>query len=252
MTKIEWVGDGVLEGQVNEREFVIDGGSGPIPGIIWMPEEADKPLPLVLFGHGGSGHKRVSRALMLGRRFAGVSQFAMVAIDGPAHGGRKGPGQTDLQDLYAERGLDNVIDGMVDDWSATLACFSEMDLIDADQAAYVGFSMGCRFGLPFVAAAGDKLKCAVLGKNALERIAEPDGQDRLGQRFKDDAPNIHIPLLFHVQWDDELFARDSQFALFDLISSTDKRMICYPGAHAKSSPEAVDHWCGFVENHLRA
>ena len=112
--------------------------------------------------------------------------------------------------------------------------------------------MGCRFGLPFVAAAGDKLKCAVLGKNALERKAEPGGQDSLGQRFKDDAPNIHIPLLFHVQWDDELFSRESQCALFDLISSIDKRMICYPGPHGRSAPEAVDHWCRFVESHLRA
>ena len=252
MTAFEWVGDGVIEGQVNEREFVIKGGNGPVPGIVWTPEEIEKPLPLVLFGHGGSGHKRVSRALMLGRRFAGVSQFALVSIDGPAHGDRKGPGQAELQDLYAERGIDNVIDGMVDDWTATLACFSEMDFIDANQAAYVGFSMGCRFGLPFVAAAGDTLKCAVLGKNALERKSEPNAQDALGRRFKDDAPNIHIPLMFHVQWDDELFSRESQCELVDLISSKDKRMICYPGPHGKSSPEAVDHWCRFVESHLRA
>ena len=248
MPELKWVGEPLLEGQVSEREFVIEAGNGPIPGIVWMPEEAEKPLPLALFGHGGSGHKRVSRALMLGRRLAGVSQFAMVAIDGPAHGARQGP---ELPDLYAEKGFDNVIDGMVDDWLDTLACFSEMDVIDAHRAAYLGFSMGCRFGLPFVAAAGDKLRCAALGKNALERRGEPNGADPLGLRFRKDAPNVKVPVLFHVQWDDELFSRESQCDLFDLIGSQDKRMVCYMGPHGKSSPEAVDDWCRFVESHLK-
>ena len=249
MAHLDWVGDPLVEGQITEREFVIDAGNGPIPGIVWTPEEVEKPLPLVLFGHGGSGHKRVSRSLMLGRRLAGVSQFAMVAIDGPAHGDRQGP---ELSDLYAEKGFDNVIDGMVGDWLSTLDCFSEMDTIDADRAAYMGFSMGTRFGLPFVAAAGDKLRCAALGKNALKRRAEADSNDALGDRFKNDAPNVKVPLLFHMQWDDGLFSRESQCDLFDLLGSEDKRMICYPGPHGKSSPESVDHWCQFVDGHLKA
>ena len=53
-----------MEGQISEREFVLDAGNGPIPGVVWMPEEVEKPFPLVLFGHGGSGHKRVSRSLI--------------------------------------------------------------------------------------------------------------------------------------------------------------------------------------------
>ena len=248
MSSLEWVGESVAEGQVAEREFVVRAGNGPVPGVVWMPEEAEKPLPLVLFGHGGSGHKRVSRAVMLGRRLAGVSQFAMVAIDGPAHGGREGP---ELQDLYAEKGFDNVIDGMVDDWMATLSCFSEMDFIDGDRVGYAGFSMGCRFGLPFVAEAGDKLRCAALGKNALERREQKDGNDALGDRFRRDAPNVQVPVLFHMQWDDELFSRESQCDLFDLIGSEDKRMVCYMGPHGRSSPEAVGDWCRFLEKHLR-
>ena len=248
MSSLEWVGESVAEGQVAEREFVVRAGNGPVPGVVWMPEEAEKPLPLVLFGHGGSGHKRVSRAVMLGRRLAGVSQFAMVAIDGPAHGGREGP---ELQDLYAEKGFDNVIDGMVDDWMATLSCFLEMDFIDGDRVGYAGFSMGCRFGLPFVAEAGDKLRCAALGKNALERREQKDGNDALGDRFRRDAPNVQVPVLFHMQWDDELFSRESQCDLFDLIGSEDKRMVCYMGPHGRSSPEAVGDWCRFLEKHLR-
>lgn len=92
MTTLEWQGENLCEGQIQERQFVVNGGKSPVPGILWAPEDIEKPVPLVLFGHGGSGHKRVARSLMLGRRFASVSQFAMAAIDGPAHGDRKRPG----------------------------------------------------------------------------------------------------------------------------------------------------------------
>jgi len=250
-TTFEWKDDGLCEGQVLERQFVIKGGKKPVPGIMWAPEVIEKPVPLVLFGHGGSGHKRVARALMLGRRFAGVSQFAMVAIDGPAHGDRKNPGEYDQAAAMSEGGVENVVDGMVADWTATLDHFSGMDLIDAGRVAYIGFSMGTRFGLPFVAAAGGKLRCAALGKNALAAKLAASAPAHSGDRLSKDAPKIKIPLLFHMQWDDELFARDSQCDLFDLIGSEDKRLISYPGPHARSTSESVDHWCAFIENHLK-
>jgi dienelactone hydrolase len=250
-TTFEWKDDGLCEGQVLERQFVIKGGKKPVPGIMWAPEVIEKPVPLVLFGHGGSGHKRVARALMLGRRFAGVSQFAMVAIDGPAHGDRKNPGEYDQAAAMSEGGVENVVDGMVADWTVTLDHFSGMDLIDAGRVAYIGFSMGTRFGLPFVAAAGGKLRCAALGKNALAAKLAASAPAHSGDRLSKDAPKIKIPLLFHMQWDDELFARDSQCDLFDLIGSEDKRLISYPGPHARSTSESVDHWCAFIENHLK-
>ena len=251
MTNFEWKDEGLCEGQIEERQFVIKGGKKPVPGIMWSPEVIENPLPLVLFGHGGSGHKRVARALMLGRRFASVSQFAMVAIDGPAHGDRKNPGEYNQVAAMSEGGVDNVVDGMVEDWSTTLDHFSNMDFIDAGRVAYIGFSMGTRFGLPYVAAAGDKLRCAALGKNALATKVASSALAHSGERLGKDAPKIKVPLLFHMQWDDELFAKESQCELFDLIGSEDKRLISYPGPHARSTPESVDHWCAFIEGHLK-
>ncbi len=250
MTTFEWKGEGSNEGQIAERQFVISGGEKPVPGIIWTPEAAKGPLPLVLFGHGGSGHKRVARSLMLGRRLAGVSQVAMAAIDGPAHGDRKNPGEYDQNAAMTEGTVGQVIDGMVADWCATLEHLTGLDLIDANRVAYAGFSMGTRFGIPFVAAAGDRLRCAALGKNALESADPSRAAASAGPRFKIDAPKIRIPVLFHMQWDDELFARESQCALFDLIASEDKRLIAYPGPHGTSTPEAVGHWCQFIEDYI--
>ncbi|MCH2537269.1 MAG: alpha/beta fold hydrolase [Dehalococcoidia bacterium] len=256
MTTIHWLNDGKNEGGVAERQFVIKGGKGPVPGIIWAPDPVESPVPLVLFGHGGSGHKRNDRSLMLGRRLAGVSRYAVVAIDGPTHGDRAHPQSVsegvDPMEVLADIGVDTALDGMVEDWCATLDHVTECDFINPDQVAYVGFSMGTRFGLPFVAAAGGRLRCAVLGKNALEPSDKSRMANSPGHRFKMDAPKITIPVLFHMQWDDELFSRESQCGLFDLIGSEDKRLIAYPGPHGRSTPEAVDSWCRFLEGHLIA
>jgi hypothetical protein len=72
----------------------------------------------------------------------------------------------------------------------------------------------------------------------------------MAPRFKQDAPNIKVPVLFHVQWDDELFARDGQFELFDLLGAQDKRLIAFPGPHGAAAPAAVEAWCAFVTQHL--
>ena len=252
MATLEWNDEGFSEGGVKERQFVIKNDKKPVPGVMWTPDVMVEPIPLVLFGHGGSGHKRNDRSLMLGRRFAAVSQFAMVAIDGPAHGDRADTQSgTDPAEVLADIGPDAAINGMVEDWCDTLDQVTAMDFINADQVAYVGFSMGTRYGLPFVAAAGDRLRCAVLGKNALQPTDKSRIANSSGPRFEKDAPNIKVPLLFHMQWDDELFSRESQCELFDLIGSEDKRLISYPGPHGRSTPESVDTWFRFVEGRLR-
>src|SRR3712207_7383257 len=88
MTSLRWLGEPISEGGVTERRFNLERESGAVPGILWTPTEHAGPVPLVLMGHGGSGHKRADRQLMLGRRFASVSQVAAAAIDAPFHGDR--------------------------------------------------------------------------------------------------------------------------------------------------------------------
>ena len=117
---------------------------------MWTPELIDDPIPLVLFGHGGSGHKRNDRSLMMGRRFAAVSQFAVVAIDGPAHGDREDlQSGLDPMQVLADIGVDNAIDGMIEDWCHTLDQVTAMDFINAGQVAYGGFQWVLGSGSPF-------------------------------------------------------------------------------------------------------
>jgi hypothetical protein len=72
----------------------------------------------------------------------------------------------------------------------------------------------------------------------------------MAPRFKQDAPKIMVPVLFHVQWDDELFPRDGQFELFDVLGTQDKRLIAFPGVHGTAAPAAIDAWCAFITQHL--
>jgi dienelactone hydrolase len=252
MATLRWIGEPMSEGGVKESRFDLARESGVVPGILWTPAQHERPLPLVLIGHGGSGHKRADRQLLLGRRLAGVSQMAVAAIDGPFHGDRV-PAPLDrrqYQEKVAAVGVDKVTDGMVDDWSATLDALSNLNTIDANRIAYIGFSMGTRFGLPYVAAAGSRLRCAVLGKNGMLQASPMPTAASMAQRFKQDAPTITLPLLFHVQWDDELFPRDGQFELFDLFGARDKQLIAFPGPHGTATPAAIDAWCAFVTQHL--
>src|SRR5262245_37230310 len=141
MAALRWIGEPLSEGGVTERRFNFERESGIVPGIIWTPAQHERPLPLVLMGHGGSSHKRADRQLLLGRRFAGVVQMAAVAIDGPLHGDRVSAplDRREYQERMAAMGVDKVTDGMVDDWSATLDALCQLDNINANRVAYMGF-----------------------------------------------------------------------------------------------------------------
>ncbi|GIF67490.1 hypothetical protein Ais01nite_55250 [Asanoa ishikariensis] len=69
-------------------------------------------------------------------------------------------------------------------------------------------------------------------------------------RVTRDAARITAPVLFHVQWHDELFPREGQLALFDLLPSPDKELVAYPGPHGETRPDAVSRWREFIARHL--
>ena len=135
---------------------------------------------------------------------------------------------------------------MKKNWRATLNAVSQLDMINPDRVAYLGLSMGTRFGLPFVSATGNRLRCAVLGKNGMRAPTEMN----TALRFTQDAPKVTVPVLYHVQWNDELFPRAGQFELFDLLGTQDKQLIAFPGSHNTTPPAAVRLWCQFIADHL--
>lgn len=197
---VHWPEDDVAKG-VRERRFDVEREGRTIPGLLWTPPDADGPRPLVLIGHGASGSKRQDYVVALGRRLVRHLGYAAAAIDGPVHGDRRtgrgpGPDRTffDFAQLWASD--PTMTDAMVGDWRATLDALGAEPDIGTGPVGYWGLSMGTILGLPLVAAE-PRIAVAVLGLMGLT------GPTR--SRIATDVPNVRCPVLFLMQWHDELF-----------------------------------------------
>lgn len=210
-----------------------------VPVAVWTPAHDMGPRPLVLIGHGGSGHKLTTLVTDLAIPMVERHQFAVAAIDGPIHGERR----ADWSDANPPQGLSirdaflalwksgTSIDPMVTDWRATIDVLAREPDIDPAAIGWYGLSMGTAYGLPLVAAE-PRIKAAVLGLWGGDYVAS--------ERLMVDAPAVRCPVLFQQRWDDELFTRDGQIALFDRIGTTDKRLKVYMGKHGVDAGEQLD------------
>lgn len=134
-------------------------------------------------------------------------------------------------------------DEMVADWRAAIDVV--LDRCDGvtGPIGWWGLSLGTILGLPLVAAE-ERIEAAVLGLMGLS------GPTR--DRIAADAATIRCPVLFLVQWDDQLFPRERAFALFDAIGSADRRLHAHPGGHGELPAEAFDASVAFLADRLGA
>ncbi|MGH9297112.1 MAG: alpha/beta hydrolase [Acidimicrobiales bacterium] len=238
---------------VRYRGFLIEGDSGPIPGALWSPAGEDpgsdrsEPLALVLIGHGASGSKQQDYVRSLGRRLAAKHGIAAAAIDGPVHGDRREDGGRDgrltfLDFAKAWSSDAGMTDAMVADWKHVLDELSSLPGLGG-RVGYWGLSMGTILGLPFVAAEA-RVEVAVLGLMGLT------GPTR--ERLATDAPEVTCPLLFLVQWSDELFPRGLAIELFEALGSRDKRLHANPGRHGELPDEEIGYSAEFLVSRLTA
>src|SRR3954447_212006 len=118
---------------VVERRFDVEGDGEVVPGIVWTPEAATGPRPLVLVGHGGGGNKRMPYVLSLARRLVRHAGYAVAAIDGIGHGDRdsasttadRGPGEGIARSFVAE--VAAAAESMTADWTAVVRELSELE-----------------------------------------------------------------------------------------------------------------------------
>lgn len=221
-----------------------------VPTIVWLPD-ASSPAPVVLLGHGGSGHKAAQRHLRMARCLADGHRLASLAIDGPFHGERKEPGDGPLgyQRRVVNAGPARVHELLRDDWLAALRTASRSGLVDASRVGYFGLSMGARYGIPTCAALGERLRCAVVGKFGLlsSGVMQDMAADSVVRRS---ARAVTAPTLFHTQSDDEVFPRAGQLELFRLLGSSRKALRSQSGTHASHHADDEAIWCDYLTRHL--
>ena len=82
---LEWIERRVDHGSVVEQSFRLSRAASTVPGVLWLPSPPVSTPPLVLLGHGGSGHKRSERIVSLAWWLASHARLAALAIDGPYH-----------------------------------------------------------------------------------------------------------------------------------------------------------------------
>ena len=247
MANLKWTEPAANAEGVCTRGFTIERNGQILPGVLWQPAALSSPQPLILMGHGGSGHKRNSRMAMLGKLFASAYGWSAAAIDGPVHGER-GPvteaGHPAYRQMWQRAG---VVEQMIADWRATLDALAGLNTVASNRVGYWGVSMGTMFGLPYVAS-DERVRVAVLGKAGMSGSSvERSGIDK---HFRQYAPRVNIPILFTMQWDDERFERAGQLALFDLLAAKNKRLHAYPGQHVDNGPEAFVAQAAFIKGYL--
>ena len=195
------------------REFDVSIDERQVPVALWTPAEITTRRPLLLVGHGGSQHKTHPGIVDLASRFVRNHGFAVAAIDGPIHGARRrnglsGPAmQAEFLSMWRQEPR---IDSMVSDWKATIDVLTTFDDVDPGAIGWYGISMGTAYGLPLLAAE-PRIKVAVLGMWGADF---PNS----GRHAKE-APKVRCPVLFQQKWDDQLFSREGQFALFGQLGS---------------------------------
>ncbi len=230
---------------VREQVGTIVGSRARVPFALWTPSDGVSDR-VVMIGHGASGHKMEPYVLATARRLVRSFQCAVVAIDGPVHGDREG-GSFDTTTNFLQFGQlwssrPEVTDDMISDWRDTLNAVLASGLVSDDaRVAYWGLSMGTILGLPFVAAES-RIEAAVLG---LMGTIGPTSQ-----RLADDARHLSVPIMFLIQWDDELINRDAALNLFTLLGSSDKTLLATPGVHTAVTPENFQRTIEFLMNRL--
>ncbi len=227
---------------VRERIGSYRAPSGDVPLVVWTPDDRP-PRALVAVGHGASGHKRMSYVLSMARELVREFDCAVFAVDGPIHGERRSDGLLDDTLIMLEfaqywQNHPDLLDVTEGEWRAALDCVQSLEDVGSEiPVGYWGLSMGGLLGIGFVARE-PRIQASVLGLMGAT------------ERFRTDAAAVSAPVLFLVQWHDELFSRESSLELFDNFTVADRTLLASPGAHGGVPEQSILHSMEFLSARL--
>lgn len=246
------------EDGVTERQFDLIVNAERVPAVIWSPENAIGPRPLILMGHGRSQHKRIGSLSKRAKHFAQRLGYATLAIDAPGHGDRvsredalklarevadrvHGVGGTGGSSPQMIKAMSDQVKRANPEWKAALDVAQTFDFVgNHENIGYWGLSMGSVIGIPLVASE-PRIKCAVFGLIGLHPETE---------ELQSAAASLQVPIEFVFQWDDPIAPRETGIALYNAFGSKDKAMHVHPGGHLATPAYEGDSWLAFFSRHL--
>ena len=234
-----------IEDGVIERDFIL----GEIPGVLWTPESADAPVPLILLGHPG-GLRQMHPRLAARARGASAGGFASAAIELPGAGDRPGLPALDEARTDLRRALQagepvgaDVVDRLVlplvelavPEWRSALDALLSLPGIGGP----VGYSGGIISIGVRLAAIEARIRAAGLYAGSF-----------IPRAILEEARGVTIPLHVLLQWDDEHNDRQAALELFDAFGSREKTLQANMGGHTGVPAFAGEDAARFFARHL--
>lgn len=236
-----------LDDDILERTFTL----GEIPGILWTPESASTPVPLILLGHPPLGLQKMYPRLLDRARQAAAEGYAAATIELPGGGDRPGPAATDQARADLHRALQTggpvtgdivdrlilpLVDQAVPEWQAALDALLMLPEIDGP----VGYSGGViSIGIR-LAVVEPRLAAAVLFAGSF-----------VPRAILAEARQVTIPVHVLLQWDDEGNDRQAALELFDAVGSEEKTLHANMGGHTGVPQYAGEEANQFFGRHLK-
>lgn len=234
-------GDGVLE-----REFTL----GEIPGILWTPESASAPAPLILLGHPGGLRMMYPRVLARARNVV-AEGYAAATIELPGSGDRPRvaaaeQARADLRRAIASGGpVDDdivarlvlpLVDTATPEWRTALDALLALPEIGGP-VGYAGglIALGLRLAL-----VEPRIRAAILFAGSF-----------VPRSMFQEARQVTIPLQVLLQWDDKGNDRQLALDLFDAFGSAEKTLHANMGGHTGIPPFEAENGNRFFARHLK-
>lgn len=232
-----------LDDGVVEREFTL----GEIPGTLWTP--LSTPAPLILMAHNNALPRTEPRLVARARQTAAYG-FAVAAIDAAGCGDRpRTPAEEQARATFRQAMRDGnradeifesfigpLVENAVPEWQATLDALLQLP----ETTGPVGYSGWTAVGI-HLAVSEPRIAAAGLFAGGFVPAAQ-----------RAEAPQVTIPLLFLLQWDDEGNPRQRALDLFDTFGSRQKTLHANLGGHTGTPWFELAEGNAFFARHLKS